>query len=273
MKRTKFPVKRTKLPARRNNEIKKRSYDEITKELTNTEKADLLICETNIANYQIGIKKNVFNVGRELHRAKEILKHGDFRDWIKCRWNEDLPYSTAYFYMRVFEVFKDCPNLIQLIPTKQLLMVTNKKFPEEILKAIKDNPDKVDKAVLMQLDEDFQLFKNGTIGSSQFIKIAEEQIKLGANIIWGREKHRLNTNMRRSYHLGASDILTRINELRTLAQKFAGIYPFDPNNIEHKQLISLIDKTIEGLQLLKKDIEGGDGFFREISSPEGDLVA
>jgi len=273
MKRTKFPVKRTKLPARLNNEIKKSTYYEITEDLTNTEKADLLICETNITQYQIGIKKNVFNVGRELHRAKEILKHGEFRNWIDCRWDEDLPYSTAYFYMRIFEAFEDCPNLIQLIPTKQLLMVTNKKFPEEILKAIKDNPDKVDKAILMQLDKDFHLFKNGKIGSSQFIKVAKEQIKLGANIIWGREKYHLNKNMRRSFNRGASDILICINELRTLAQKFAGIYPYDPNNVEHKELISLIDKTIEGLQRLKKDIEGGDGFFREISTPEGDLVA
>jgi hypothetical protein len=50
----------------------------------------------------------------------------------------------------------------------------------------------------------------------------------------------------------------------------AGVFPHDPDCPEHKKLISIIEDTITGLQELKNDLEGNKGFFKMVSTPNGD---
>jgi len=263
-------MKRTKLPAKANEEITKFTIEEITEQLTNTEKAKLLEAQTEIVSRLINQKKDAYYIGKLLHETKTILTHGKFISWIKLTFNDELPYPTAYFYMRIYEVFKDNPGTIQFIPSRYLLMVTSQKFPSEIVKLLNEHPDKINKSGLAHINEAFSELKSGKIGGSQFLKIAENQIKLGLDIWKGRSKHRLNANMRRSLNWGIKDILHRIDNLNKTASEMGGVFPPDPNDPEHKKVIEVIKNTIRGLHDLKRELEGRDGFYRNISTEDGD---
>lgn len=140
---------------------------------------------------------------------------------------------------------------------------------DEIIRVVKEHPEKINGKNLQQINGVFTLFKEGTIGGSQFLKLAEKQIKLGVDI-WRRGmEHRINANMRLSFQMGAGDILKRIKSLRQTARDMSQMYPMDPDSLEHKQLIADIDKTIEELQLLKKDILMKRGFYKTISTKNG----
>jgi hypothetical protein len=263
-------MEQTKFLAKIGGEVIKNSLDEITDFTSNTEKARLLAIQTEIQARLINIKKDIYCIGELLYEAKQTLAHGMFIPWIEQTFDKELPYSTAYFYMRVYEVFKGTPSTIQYIPSKYLLMITTREFPAEIVKMLNENPEKIDKESLYKINEVYDLFKSGTIGGSQFLKLAEKQIKLGIDIWKGMSKHRINTNMRHSLYLGAGDILKHINSIRKAAREMAGVYPYDPDSFEHKELIKTIEETIKGLQELKIDLEGGRGLFKSISTKDGD---
>lgn len=284
MQRTKVPaaaigmerkhptMKRTKLPVKAKGDLTKFTIEEITEELTNTEKARLLETQTEIMSRLINQKKDAYYIGKLLHETKTVLTHGKFIPWIKLTFNEELPYPTAYFYMRIYEVFKDNPGTIQYIPSRFLLMVTSQKFPTEIVKLLNEHPDKINKAGLAHINDAFSELKSGRIGGSQFLKIAENQIKLGLDIWKGKSKHRLNANMRRSLNWGIKDILHRIDSLKKTASDMGGVFPPDPNDPEHKKAIEVIKNTIRGLFDLKKELEGRNGFYRNISTEDGDEI-
>jgi hypothetical protein len=264
-------MERTKLPARVINSVsKKDSLDYILKDLTPSEKANLLRDQTEIFRRLTNIKRDIYCIGEMLTAHKKLLGHGRFARWIRTAFNGDLPYSTARFYMRIYDVFKDTPGIVKYIPTKYLLMVTDKQFPDELICQFKANPEHVSKNALMTVSDLFDQLKHGRIGSNKFIELAKDQIKLGIEIAHGNYKHNLNTTIRKPFVLGTSDILRRINELNRIAEDLGGLYPPDPKSQEHRQLLKRINKTIEGLRRLKRTLLCGEGLIKHVSTPEGD---
>lgn len=268
MKRLKFgviaDVKRRRELAR-----DKISPDEIMDGTTKSEKAQLLQIETDIRTRLINMKQDAYHVGQLLSQAKKILQHGQFQPWIGYFFKSDLTYSTAYFYMRIYDTFEGSPSLVKYIPTTYLLMLTQKKFPEKLLEHIKKHPEKIGKENLKQVNEVYDLFKKGEIGGSKFLKLAEDQIKQGIDIEHKSTRHRINSITRLSFELGAGDILKRIRNLRQIARDMAGLHPYDPESKQHKKLMNDIDNTIDELKKLKIDLEGRRGFWRNISTTNG----
>jgi hypothetical protein len=262
-------MKRTRFPQKTKNAIQKIPPDEMMEDLNNGEKARMIAIQTEIQIRLINIKKDIYQIGKQLFEAKTTLPHGMFTPWIDHFFGKELPYSTANFYMKVYNVFKDHPKTIQYIPSQYLLMITSSKFPNEIVKLMNENPEKINKQGLEQINEVYELYKDGSIGSNKFLKLAEKQIELGLDIWKGRAEHRLNANMRLSFEWGAGDILKRIQALRHKARDLAGLYPHDPDSPEHKKLISDIDITIKELEELKIDLEDTRGFFKRISTENG----
>ncbi len=264
-------MERTKLPARVINSVsKKDSLDYILKDLTPSEKANLLRDQTEIFRRLTNIKRDIYCIGEMLTAHKKLLGHGLFIRWINTAFHGDLPYSTARFYMNVYAVFKGNPGALTYIKSEYLLMITDKRFPEEIINLIKTNPEHVSKNALMTINNLFDQLKHGRIGSSKFIELAKDQIRLGIEIAHGNYKHNLNTTIRKPFVLGTSDILRRINELNRIAEDLGGLYPPDPKSQDHRQLLKRINKTIEGLRRLKRTLLGGEGIIKHISTPEGD---
>ncbi len=257
-RRSQKKLVRTKLP-----------IDNIMDQTTKTEKAKLLQITTDIRTRLINIKQDALHVGHLLNQAKKILPHGKFQPWIEYFFKGDISYSTAYFYMRIYDTFEGCSSSVKNIPTTYLLMLTQKNFPKEIIELIKKHPEKFDNKNFKMLNEVYSLFKKGTIGGSQFLKLAEDQIKIGIEIAHKSTLHRINLITRLSFEWGAGDIMKRIRNLRQIARSMAGLYPYDPESAGHKKLIDDIDKTIDELKKLKIDLEGGRGFFRSISTKDG----
>lgn len=239
-------------------------------DLTATQKTTLLRVHTNVTTKLINVKLNCFEIGEELFDAKKILAHGQFMLYIKYFFANDLPYSTAYFYMRVYEVFQDTPQLVKYIPTTHLLMMSHKDFPKELLNDLKKYCERIDNKDLKHVKELYSMYKKGRIRRNQFVQLAKEQMKIGMAIASKSTQHRINSITRMSYELGAGDILKRIRELRQTAREMAGLYPYDPTSEGHKNLMEDIDKTIEELQKLKADLEGGDKFWRTVSTENGE---
>ena len=260
--------KKDALPAKQQTELQ-----EFYQDSTKYEKSELLKIQTEIETRIINIKRDIFQIGKLLFRAKKILPHGTFQKWIEDTFQNELPYSTAHFYMRVFETFKDKQKSVQYIPTKYLLMMVSGDFPHDVKEMIAEDPKSWNKFKLAQVKECHDLFKQGTIGNSEFLKIAKDQIKLGIEMQKGRTECRVNTNMRRSLYFGAGDLLKKIQALRGIARDFSGIYPYDPNDPQHEETMQKIKTTIKELRKLKKELTNDDGgFFKNVSTPNGNKI-
>lgn len=239
-------------------------------QLTASEKTKLLKMHTDVTEWLINIKQYCYFIGEHLFNSKKILGHGKFQPYIKVFYANDLPYSTAYFYMRVYEVFKETPELVKRIPTTHLLMMSHKDFPKELLDDLKKYCKQIDNKDLKQVSDLYNLWKKGRIGSNKFIQLAKEQIQIGIDFAHKSSRHRFNSIRRLSFEFGAMDIMQRIQELVAMACKEAGLFPPDPTSPQHKEIIKDADKIIEGVQRFKAVLEGRDKMFREVSTENGD---
>ncbi|MEX0681657.1 MAG: hypothetical protein WD097_09775 [Balneolales bacterium] len=261
-------MKRTKFNGHSN-------YD-FYEDMDRTDKKQLLDIEGEIQTRLINIKKDSYHIGELLHNAKNILPHGSFKPWIKKTFDNDLPYSTAYFYMRLYKTFKDDRTALQYIPTEYLIILTENNFPEDtrkmITEQINNDPKTIQKKEFEQVKDCYNLLKSGTIGGSAFLKQTKDIIELGkelTDIQMGKTKHRINGNMRRPLYFGLGDILQRLDAAIEQARQMAGYFPFDPTDPEHKKLIQQINKIIEKLTTLKKELQGGEGLFIPQSTEQG----
>lgn len=257
----------------RNGTVKtKPTVDEILEDFTDSEKAKLLTIHTDVTTRLINMKRDAFHIGELLCKAKKILSHGRFIPWIKCFFGNNLPYSTAFLYMRIYEVFQDRPESVNYFPSKCMLILTRKDFPVKVLNYIKKNADKFDNKSLKQVSEVYNLWKKGKIGGSKFLRLAKEQIKIGIEIARKSTRHRINTITRMSLEFGAGDISKRLQELIQIARDMAGMHPPDRTLEGYRQMLKDADKLIEGALTFKRVLEGRDKMFRIESTENGDKV-
>lgn len=242
-----------------------------------TEKAKLTKIEREVQTRIIAIKLDAYEIGKFLCEAKDMLSHGSFQDWIESTFADDLPYSTAYFYMKIYKTFKDVPGKVQYIPTKYLTILTQNQFPEETLQLIKEkleeDPEALKPKQLDKVKALYKLMKEGTIGGNTFEKQAKHVIELGKELSKnqiGRNKHRINRNMRRPMYSGLGDLLERLDSNIEKANQMAGPFPYDPDDPTHQEIIEQIDQTRKKLKKLKIELEGGEGLLKPVSTMNGD---
>lgn len=263
-------MKRTKLPSG----IKRTKFN--YQALERSEKAQITKIERGIQASIINIKKDAYQIGKLLDKAKTVLPHGSFQTWVESTFGDDLPYSTANFYKNIYQTFEDRPGVVQHIPTKYLSAFTQKRFPDEALMMIKKYVDKKDSIERWQLDqvrEFFDLMKEGTVGGNKFLRQVEQIIKDGEKLdedeLKNQNKHRMNRNARRTMYFGLGDILKKLDTAIEQAHEMAGRFPFDPDNSEHKKVIKQIHKIISKLQKLEKELTGGEGMLKPVSTENG----
>ena len=246
------------------------TLSEITEKLSDTDRVKLLEDQTEVQREIFSVKRSVFNIGKILSKAKARLPHGYFIRWIKLSFGDDLPYSTAYLYMKIYEMFKDHKSIIEWVPMKYLVMITSKEFPAEIIRVLKRHKKEIGPAALQQIGDNYHKYKKGELSKSRLIKLSEKQILMACGKWKGETKHRINQVMRLSITTETKDILRRITTLRATACEMAESWPYDPASSEHRKLLAEIDNTIKELQNLKADLEGGPGFLKQISTSGGD---
>lgn len=250
--------------------IKPIKEDQIFDEICNTDKTNILQYVTDIQTRLINIKKDAYDIGKLLTWIKKILAHGKFQPFAEHFFKNELSYNTAFFYMRIYKAFEGNPEIVKYIPTTYLLGFTNNDFPDEVLDHIKSNAHMMERDDLKQVNDAYKLFKNGNIKESQFIKLAQNQIKIACEVGLNDNKHRINMITRLSLELGGANLLKQISKLRKIARDMAGLHPHDPNSKGHKNLMNDIDRTIKELEGLKIDLEDRRGFIRKISTKESE---
>lgn len=245
-------------------------------ELSSSETGKLINCEKEIQTRLINQKYDAYEIGEYLDKAKKVLPHGTYKNWIDSTFGDDLPYSTAYMYQKIYLAFKDNPSQIAYVPTKYLLLFSQNQFPEETLMLIKEKLEENPKALTTQqlktVDNLYTQLKSGTIGGSVFNKHAKDVIEIGKELYKnqvGRTKHRINRVMRRPLNFGVGDLTKRIDSMIGIAKETAGRFPYDPESKEHQATIKHIDISINKLNQLKSELEGGEGFFIAASTPNG----
>lgn len=211
---------------------------------------------TDIETRLVNIKRDYFEIGRLLSKAKEILPHGKFQQWIEIHFKSELPYSTAALFMKIYNTFENAPATVQYLPITFLMKMTEQSFPEEIIKIIteQENTDMLD---IQVITETYQLYKAKEIDLSEFERIAKKQFDLAVQIQVGRTQRRLSGEYTETIHLGMGVLFNAIKKIRTVSRRMR--YFINPS--DDKPIIKDIDKAISELQELKHNLLYGDGLF------------
>jgi len=76
------------------------------------------------------IKRELYEIGRILTEAREIIPYGGFKDWIES--NFDFSYQTANNFMNVYQCCLGRPQLVADFKPSLLYILTAPKFQENI---------------------------------------------------------------------------------------------------------------------------------------------
>lgn len=265
-------MKRTKFPAVPIDEANDGEFRDFMQSLPKADKAKLYSIQAKVQEGLFNLKRESYLIGEQVFKARWLLPHGMFQPWIETTFGDDLPYGTAYLYMRIYEVFRGNANAVKMIPMQCLANFTQKDFPREVLSILKEHSDKLNHQSLQNINNTYGLVKCGMVDSDQFLKIAEKEIKQSMDIAKGHTKHRVNRNMREPLYCGIEELVKYIKAWRVNADKMAWIYPYDPNSKENRRVNSLLDEAIYELSELKKALNGGHGFFKSTSTLDGDKL-
>jgi hypothetical protein len=228
----------------------------------------LLSIVVDIETRLVNIKRDLFEIGKLLSNAKQILPHGMFQPWIEKTFARDLPYSTAYAYMMIFEHFQNSPQTVQLLPISFLMCMTRETFPQQIKEIIEENAQHLKSEDVKAIKEAYSAFKNGTISLGRFSSIAKRKIQLGITIERGITNRRITTNARSLLHHRMDYIVKAIRELGHAANKMQYLFAPVEGSMEEADTIRRIDMAIDDLQKLKRNLEGKVGLFKPVTSVE-----
>jgi hypothetical protein len=242
-----------------------------------TEKKKILSIEREVTNKIIRIKVNMYGIGKLLTEAKGILPHGNFKDWIQETFANDLPYSTANFYMRVYKNFRGKKDLIKYFPSEMLLMLTQNQFPDTAFKIITnevdENPHKLppnQRKIIKQLyDEN----KNGGLTENEFAEEVDKVLEFSEEEIEDQKQKthiRIARNGRRSMYFGIKKLTENIGKWRKKVHDMEFRHPYNPNDPTHEDVIDEIDTTIHELQRLRNSLEGDDALLRKQFTENGE---
>lgn len=246
----------------------------------------ILRIQSQIEERLIQIKVNIYEVGKLLSRAKNVLNHGGFQRWIEETFGDELPYPTAACWKAIYEVFENNPKTVRLIPTNFLIKMKQKSFPEEILNLANENPEAFKEADLNALSRAYEKFKRvckefkeDDVGLEDFVKLAREQIKIGMAILNGDAHRRHAKRAGRTLIYGFHDLRSYIKKVRKYSFEIRRFfvfpskgYAFDEikdhnlkvyaaDDVLNEDLIKEVDKCISELEKLKKDISGRGKFM------------
>jgi hypothetical protein len=88
------------------------------------------------------LKESRFAIGRELTRAKAMLLHGQFGEWLAAEFA--MSWTTATRYMNLYEVlsqseFCTLQNLQDLVPATTIYALTSSRTPDYVRHELVDD--------------------------------------------------------------------------------------------------------------------------------------
>ena len=205
------------------------------------------------------VKCDIFEIGRLLSEAKKVIGHGNFKKWIEETWGEELPYSTAACYKKIYEEYGFRPDLIKSLPVSFLIHMAHSKFPDKAKNKIVENPKAFKEADLNGTADFFKDFKQGQATEDQFVNHIEEQIQIGAQKLSENHSNRQARRKKRSriqiFKDKAKGAIQRHKEIK---KHFLAVEPVEYSqiNLERNMLIESADELLELLNQEETKTEG-----------------
>lgn len=87
----------------------------------------------------LALKFQVYEIGRLLLDAKNLLNHGEFRHWLQDQGNFPLSWKTAHNCMNVYKTCLGHPDLVERFPVSALYVICRPSFPQALRQQLFDN--------------------------------------------------------------------------------------------------------------------------------------
>jgi hypothetical protein len=185
----------------------------------------LLNIELDLNKELIKIKASIYEVGRLLYTAKNELPHGQYEVWIGERFGDELSYPTVANYKGIYEMFKDSPETVNLLPLTLLLQIKQESFPDEIRKLINDNPKAFRNVDIAKFKRIFSDYKGGKINMAQFEKLAKKHIETGITLLKGQRHLRNSIMGKKIIKSGFVELKSAIRTMRRYSWKIRTFFP------------------------------------------------
>jgi len=199
-----------------------------------------------------GIRRNIYEIGRLLSLAENtFINHGQFLPWIKQTFGAQLPYSTAWLYMKIFEKFKDNPKVIETYPVSVLLCMIQADFPQEVRTQLECHCDEfADVINAKQLKDNYTKVKKGEMTVYEFWEATMESTNVAFALLRNDDLRRNFDNYIAQLKVGLSRIDKGISMMRRRPEGSTVV----PDSVFKDYYCKELDSRIENLQKLKADL-------------------
>jgi hypothetical protein len=233
----------------------------------------ILKIEHQIQAELVTIKTSVYNIGKLLSAAKELVPNGEFQRWITETFGDELPYSTAACYKSIYERFQGCPEFVNRLPMTFLIQSKQETFPEDIIDILKQNTEAAKQVDLNKIIDAYRDFKGKKVSFDEFMKMAKKEIELGLAIVTGKVRAQHSRRAKRLHKIGIRDLHEGIKKMRhysaELRKCFSPVFLPNTDTVTdallreclEDDLITDIDKAIAELQALRKAMAEIQGLF------------
>lgn len=205
------------------------------------------ICK-DILDITTNMKTDIYRIGELLVKAKKILKHGGFTEWIDT--NFEFSSQQANNFMNVYRHCLGRPELVKTIKASLLYQITSPGFPEDLRKHILSNGKNLKRIKGKEFRKVYDKFKKGELD------LESKEIK-----------RLFKQNKNKAYEKEIADQIAKLKKIKasifTMTNKFK--WPLHPVtqyadvNIEQmKQINELIDEIVGAIKDLKPGFGGQD---------------
>jgi len=107
------------------------------------------------------IKNHMFVIGDLLTQAKEMVRHGNFKEWIEKHF--DFGYQTANNFMNVYRYCLEIPEVVSTIKPSVLYQIASPNFPADLREHLFEHHHELDDIDNKTIREICKKFKEGEI--------------------------------------------------------------------------------------------------------------
>ena len=245
--------------------------------LTEKQRKKLLDYQIKIEGCLDSIKVNVYEIGRYLSYAKNLLDHGQFKKWIKETFGLELPYSTAWLYKSIYESFPKQPECVRRLPLGLLSIMKQDSFPTEIKALISAHPEAFVQADMQTYSKTYSMFKRGEFSQEEFYGQTKKLIQLAAELTSGETRSRHSKLVTRCAVAGFIDMERQIKRATENFKKVISALPTETTakeqtlgrlGFQDELIIKMVDKSIAALTELKRELIGTGAFTKKIVEGE-----
>lgn len=198
-----------------------------------------------------GIRRNIYEIGRLLSVAEHtFLDHGQFMPWIRQTFGKQLPYSTAWLYMKIYETFKENPKVIVTYPLSVLMCMIQEDFPEDVKIQLEDHAEELaDRIDIKKFKRSYAAVKKGKMTVIDFWAETKGSVDVAFILLRNDELKRGFDNYVAQLKVGLSRIDKGINLIKMMPEH--GTIVPEPEFREYYD--KEFDTRIESLQKLKRE--------------------